>query len=127
MEKQGKKIIYIYRGFIPWRSQLYVPKKEAEYIVVVQTDGKNYYKSSFQTRGTKTKALKEAVEHIREKESIKNVKIIFTPIESSHTIYADGFFGRPRIPAEYWIIKKLSQKQLKFIKRHLTLLSKKEG
>jgi hypothetical protein len=127
MKKQEKETIYIYRGFVPWRSQLYVPEKEAEHIIVIKNIGKDYIKSSFQTHGTKTKALKEAIKYIMESGSIKNKKISFLPIESNRTIYADGYFGRPRIPAEYWIIKKLSYKQLKFAKKYLASLLKKEG
>jgi hypothetical protein len=127
MEKQEKETIYIYRGLIPWRSQLYVPEKEAEYIIVAIITGKFCGKASFQTRGTKTKAIKKAIKYITEKGSIKNKKISFTPIESNYFLYADGYFGRPRIPAEYWIIKKLSYKQLKFAKKYLASLLKKES
>lgn len=128
MEKQGEKEkIYIYRGFIPWRSQIYVPKKEAEYIMVVSIIGRVCAKSSFQTHGTKTKAIKEAINHVVEKGPIKDRKIIFLPIEDSHTVYADGYFGRPLVPSCYWIIKKLSRRQIEFAKKYIAFLSKKES
>lgn len=50
--------------------------------------------------------------------------IIYKPFVEAETIYADGYFGRPLVPADVYRYEPLKRKQRKELEKHLKGLRK---
>ena len=116
----GKKIL-ICLARLTWSNPYNVRGEKFYYV----NDGRECFLSN-----TEFTTMKELAEELHEGIGLSGPlspgdKIIYKPQTDSETIWADGYFGRPAIPAEVYCYESLKRKLRKELESHLTRLGMK--